>query len=263
MIRLLRRKPDSDDFELAAFRTDDIPPYAILSHTWIDGQEVTYDELIALTKKDKTGYVKIRFCSERAAHDGLEYFWVDTCCINKATHEELARAITSMFRWYQRAAKCYVFLSDVELPHDAPDLQTYHITWKDAFRKSRWFTRGWTLQELIAPRTVEFFSKEGKALGNRISLELDIHEVTQIPVQALRGSPLSEFSVDERLSWVATRETTIGEDKAYCLLGILGVLIPLIWGEGEKHALSRVRKKAKKVHEKRKIENLRDLPGAF
>lgn len=234
------------DFHLTNFKDDDLPPYAILSHTWTEGEEVTYDELVAGTVKAKAGYAKLRFCGERAAQDGLQYFWVDTCCINKATSDELSTAINSMFRWYQRASKCYVFLSDIQVPNEVVDTQSYRITWEDAFRRSRWFTRGWTLQELLAPASVEFFSKEGKRLGSKISLEQEIHEVTKIPIGALRGQRLSEFSVNERMSWAATRRTTIGEDKAYCLLGIFGIFMPLIYGEGEDHALQRLRKKTRK-----------------
>lgn len=167
-----------------------------------------------------------------------------------------------MFRRYQHAARCQVFLSDVVLPHDAPDLQLYHITWKSAFRRSRWFTRGWTLQELIAPPTVEFFSKEGKALGNKISLEHDLHEVTQIPVQALRESLLSDFSVNERMSWAAKRKTTTKEDQVYCLLGIFEVFIP-IYGEGEEHARLRLEREVEQRQEKQGKGKLRDLLGAF
>ena len=261
MMRLLKLLPDGD-FQLESFN-DDPPPYAILSHTWIEAQEVIYDDLIAGTGKEKAGYNKLRFCGERAAQDGLHYFWVDTCCINKRSEPELSGAINSMFRWYQEAAKCYVYLSDVVLPHDAPDLQLYHIIWKTSFRKSRWFTRGWTLQELIAPPVVEFFSKEGKALGNKISLEQDIHEATQIPVRALRGSRLSDFSVDERMSWAAKRKTTVKEDQVYCLLGIFGVFIPLIWGEGETNARLRLEREVQQQRETQGIETPRDSPGTF
>lgn len=160
-MRLLRCKSD-DDFELVTFNPDDLPPYAILSNTWTDGEEVTYDELVMGTGKGKAGYAKIHFCGERAAQDGLQYFWVDTCCINKSASDELNTAINSMFRWYQRATKCYVYLSDVQVSEEVIDVQSFRVTWEDAFRRSRWFTRGWTLQELLAPSTVEFFSKEGK-----------------------------------------------------------------------------------------------------
>jgi hypothetical protein len=95
---------------------DKIPPYAILSHTWKDGEEVTFQELIDGTGKGKPGYEKIRFCGEQAKRDGLRYFWVDTCCINKSNNTELSEAINSMFRWYCSATRCYVYLSDVSSP---------------------------------------------------------------------------------------------------------------------------------------------------
>jgi hypothetical protein len=119
---LLRAKSD-DDFELVTYITDGLPPYAIPSHTWTEGKEVTYDELLVDAGKGKAGYAKIRFCGERAAEDGLQYFWVDTCCINKATNNELSAAINSMFRWYQRASKCYVYLSDGQVPDEVIDVQ--------------------------------------------------------------------------------------------------------------------------------------------
>jgi hypothetical protein len=243
-MRLLRHRAD-DDFELITFHDDDIPPYAILSHTWTGG-EVTYDDLVAGVGKTKTGYVKIHFCGERAAEDGLEYFWVDSCCINKATSDELSTAINSMFSWYQRATKCYVYLSDVQLPDELVDAEEFQITWKNAYQRSRWFTRGWTLQELLAPASVEFFSKEGRRLGSKISLEQEVSEMTQIPIGALRGQHLSEFSVDERMSWAVKRKTTVKEDKAYCLLGIFGVFMPLIYGEGDDHAFLRLQEEIRK-----------------
>ncbi|KAF1981870.1 HET-domain-containing protein [Aulographum hederae CBS 113979] len=192
--------------------------------------------------KRKRGYAKIRFCGERAAQDGLQYFWVDTCCINKSTIQELQTAINSMFRWYQGASKCYVYLSDVQVPAEVINAQDFRITWVEAFRRSRWFTRGWTLQELLAPAHVEFFSKEGKRLGSRISLEQEIHKTTGVPVSALRGQQaLSKFSVEERMSWAAKRTTTFVEDKVYCLLGIFDIFLPLIYGEGEAYATDRLR----------------------
>ena len=247
MMRLISYRT-KDDFKLTTFNDESLPPYAILSHTWADSQEeVTYGELVSGMGKEKAGYAKLRFCGERAAKDGLKYFWVDTCCINKATSDELGTAINSMFRWYQRAAKCYVFLSDVAVPDNVADPQLYRITWENAFRKSRWFTRGWTLQELLAPASVEFFSKEGRPLGSKISLEQEVHETTQIPLEVLRGQRLSEISVDERMSWAVRRKTTIKEDKAYCLLGIFGVFMPLIYGEGEDHALLRLKEEIQKL----------------
>jgi hypothetical protein len=223
------------------FFGDDVPRYAILSHTWgADGEEVTYKDLMDGTGKNKAGYDKIRFCGEQAKRDGLKFFWVDTCCIDKSSSAELQEAINSMFRWYRDAAKCYVYLADVSASvADANALSNQ--PWVSAFRKSRWFTRGWTLQELIAPASAEFFSKEGVELGNRRSLERHIYEVTGIPVKALRGHPLSEFSIHERMIWAEKRRTTRIEDKAYSLLGIFDVHMPLIYGEGGEKSFRRLR----------------------
>jgi hypothetical protein len=145
-------------FSLTEFFGHNIPSYAILSHTWgSDGEEVTYRDLVDHTGKDKVGYAKIEFCGRRATTDDLQYFWVDTCCIDKSSSAELSEAINSMFHWYQKAARCYAYLSDVSV-HEFD--QTDRL-WKSAFLQSRWFSRGWTLQELIAPALVEFFSQEG------------------------------------------------------------------------------------------------------
>ncbi|KAL5114259.1 hypothetical protein ACEQ8H_007868 [Pleosporales sp. CAS-2024a] len=245
MLRLLKSLPGGG-FSLTSFDDEHPPPYAILSHTWEEGQEVTYDELLKGTGMHKSGYGKLHFCGERAAADGLEYFWVDTCCIDKATNDELSTAINSMFRWYQRADKCYVYLADVTVPQEVSHAEVYRISWEQSFRKSRWFTRGWTLQELLAPASVEFFSREGRRLGSRISLELEIHEITKISIHAMTGRKLSDFSVEERMSWAGGRETTKKEDKAYCLLGIFGIHMPLIYGEREEHAFLRLREEIQK-----------------
>ncbi|KAF7574509.1 vegetative incompatibility protein HET-E-1 [Pyrenophora tritici-repentis] len=220
---------------------DKTPPYAILSHTWKEGQEVTFTDLKGLDNaadanaRNKEGYQKLRFCAQQAKRDGLEYFWVDTCCIDKSNNTELSKAINSMFRWYQNAKKCYVFLSDVGSDTLEGDDET-------AFKQSRWFKRGWTLQELLAPHSVEFFSKEGVRLGDKESLKHTIHEVTGISMKALSGSDLSEFDIAKRFSWAANRQTTEEEDEAYCLFGIFGVHLPLIYGEGKERALKRLKK---------------------
>jgi hypothetical protein len=260
-MRLLKCLPGDGDFELTTFDDNSAPSYAILSHTWTAGQEVTYKDLVEGTGTNKSGYAKLRFCGERAAADGLEYFWVDTCCIDKATSDELSMAINSMFRWYQRAASCYVHLTDVSVPEEVTDAEAFRRSWEQAFRRSRWFTRGWTLQELLAPASVEFFSREGKRLGSRISLEQEIHEITGIPCEALRGQKLSEFSVEERMRWAAGRTTTLKEDKVYCLLGIFGVFLSLIYGEGEDYATLRLREEIQK-RQQGQIIDLQDLPSA-
>jgi hypothetical protein len=262
-MRLLKRLPAGGGFELTSFSDDCAPPYAILSHTWTDGQEVTYNELLAGTGTDKDGYTKIRFCGERAAADRLEYFWVDTCCIDKSTSDELSTAINSMFCWYQRAAKCYVYLTDVLVPEDVINPEAFRISWEQAFQRSRWFTRGWTLQELLAPASVEFFSQDGKRLGSRISLEQKIHSVTNIPIEALRGQSLIEFSVEERMSWAAKRTTTVKEDKVYCLLGIFRVFLSLIYGEGEEYAMLRLKEEIQKRQQGRGNVAVQDLSGVY
>ena len=221
------------------FGKDSIPPYAILSHTW-GNEEVSFADLENGTGERKAGYRKILFCGEQAACDKLQYFWVDTCCIDKRNLNEVSKAINSMFRWYQNAVKCYVFMSDVAT--SSTNAETHQSAWEAAFRNSRWFTRGWTLQELIAPASVEFFSLQHRRLGNKQSLERQIHDVTGVPVEALQGRPLNHFSIAERMSWAENRETTEEEDGAYCLLGIFGVFMSLIYGEGKAHALNRLRR---------------------
>ena len=238
-MRLLKIN-NNNSFSLTTFVGSNIPSYAILSHTWeADNQELTFQDVINETGRNKTGYRKIQFCGDQAKKDGLEYFWVDSCCIDKTSSAELSEAINSMFRWYQNAVKCYVYLSDIStsdvissMPSQLPD--------DSAFRQSRWFTRGWTLQELLAPPSLEFFSKEGKLLGNRTTLELNISDITGIAVKALQGTPMSQFSIDERMSWAAKRQTTIEEDQAYCLLGIFNIHLPLIYGEGVENAFIRL-----------------------
>ena len=219
---------------------DQIPPYAVLSHTWgSDTDEVTFKDLIDGTGKDKAGYGKIQFCGDQARQDGLEYFWIDTCCINKTHYAELSQAIKSMFSWYHNATRCYVYLSDVSRPPlDTSDV--YPRPWEPDFRKSKWFTRGWTLQELLAPRSVEFFCQERKRLGDKRSLRQQIYEITGIPELALQGTPLSQFSVNERLSWMEHRQTKLEEDRAYSLLGIFDVYISPIYGEGTGSAFKRL-----------------------
>ncbi|KIX02910.1 uncharacterized protein Z518_08853 [Rhinocladiella mackenziei CBS 650.93] len=247
-IRLLyaRRVSRSTVTQCASWNLTVVVSYAyrrILSHTWgADEDEVTFNDLYSGSGKNKAGYTKIQFCGQQARKNGLQYFWVDTCCINKANLTELAEAITSMFRWYRDAAKCYVYLSDVSVYNNDHSHPPQQWPWESAFRKSRWFTRGWTLQELLAPKSVEFFSREGERLGDRNLLEQVIHEITDIPISALRGTPMSHFSDDEKIRWAAKRHTKKIEDKAYCLLGIFGVFMSLRYGEGD-NAFSRLEKK--------------------
>ena len=237
---------------------EDIPSYAILSHTWgADDDEVTFNDLKDGSAKSKAGYAKIQFCGDQARRDGLLYFWVDTCCIDKANNTELGEAIVLMFSWYQKAVKCYVYLSDVSVRSNDDKSQS-ECTKDSAFNKSRWFTRGWTLQELLAPKSVEFFSRECELLGDRNTREQEIHEATGIPITALRGSRLSNFTVDERMRWVEKRTTKRKEDKAYCLLGIFDLSMSLRYGEGEQ-ALVRLKKKIGLSYAKGAIPNSGDV----
>ncbi|KAF1828268.1 kinesin light chain [Decorospora gaudefroyi] len=214
-----------------------IPPYAILSHRWGDS-EVLFEDIGDKTYKEKEGYRKIEFCAEQAAKDQLQYFWIDTCCINKWNLRELSKAINSMFRWYKDAAKCYVFLPDVSASAAADIRQ--ERAWEASFRASEWFNRGWTLQELIAPASVEFFSSENQRIGDKASLEQLLHEITRIPTKALQNGLLDEFPVHERMEWARHRRTTEEEDEVYCLLGILNIFMPASYGEGKEQAWRRL-----------------------
>ncbi|KAF2726723.1 HET-domain-containing protein, partial [Polyplosphaeria fusca] len=267
LIRLLQRKLDG----AIVFReptSDHVPAYAILSHTW-GQEEVTLQDIEAGADRSKTaskaGWAKIQFCADQAAADGLQYFWVDTCCIDKKNAVELGAAINSMFRWYQNAARCYVYLSDV---FKAGNRANSERAWDEAFKTSRWFTRGWTLQELIAPREVDFFSVEGQRLGSKLLLAAEIHEVTGIPESALRGDALSTFSIKQQRSWAERRTTTIEEDGVYCLIGICGVAMVLNYGEGREHALRRLEKEIDTLYKGADFEqyavrlNLRSFPEA-
>ncbi|KAH7327105.1 hypothetical protein BKA65DRAFT_62245 [Rhexocercosporidium sp. MPI-PUGE-AT-0058] len=239
-MRLLQYNSDGN-FSLTEFFDNAIPEYAILSHRW-GTEEATFEDLQKGIGTKKAGYEKIRFCGERARGDGLKYFWVDTCCIDKSSSTELAEALNSMFRWYRDAARCYVYLLDVSaVKQKAGDTST-ECTWESAFRDSEWFTRSWTLQELLALCAVEFFSQQGKRLGDKEILGRQIQEVIGIPISALEGAPLSQFSIEERLSWAENRQTTRPEDKAYSLLGMFGIHLLPIYGEGKEHAFRRLKK---------------------
>ena len=247
LMRLLRYEDDGR-LTITSFDDNAIPQYAILSHTWgADAEEVTFADLAEGGGMHKPGYKKIRFCGEQAQQDGLQYFWVDTCCIDKSDKAELSSAIQSMFRWYQNATKCYVYLSDVSTKKKKFDDMIPQFTWESAFRSSRWFTRGWTLQELLAPNVVEFFSQEWERLGDKISLRLLIKKITGIPCEALDGTPLSQFSVDERLRWKGDRQTKREEDAWYSLLGIFDVEIAPAYSEGAANAFRRLKDEIDKL----------------
>jgi hypothetical protein len=196
------------------------PKYAILSHTWESQQEVTYQDSNLESSKSKTGYQKIRKTCELALSDGLDYVWIDTCCIDKSSSAELTEAINSMFLWYQEASVCYVYLAD---------------KFKGSrLRDCRWFTRGWTLQELIAPEVITFFDNSWGCIGSKNSLMDQLTVITRIDSDILgHRAPISSACIAKRFSWAAGRKTTRVEDIAYCLLGICNIHMPMLYGEGK------------------------------
>jgi len=207
-----------------------VPPYAVLSHRWGD-DEVTFQSIksgwYSGRLKARPWPNKLEGCCRQAAKDNLAYIWVDTCCIDKTNSAELGEAINSMFAWYNKASKCYAYLSDV--PSDDVARSPGSM-----FRASNWFTRGWTLQELLAPKEVYFYNGDWRPIGSKHGMSSVVQEITGIPRAYLRGwADLHEASVAQRMSWAAKRQTTRTEDAAYCLLGLFGVVMPMIYGEKE------------------------------
>ncbi|RSL89393.1 hypothetical protein CDV31_015882 [Fusarium ambrosium] len=215
---------NSATLEIKEFFSNDIPAYAILSHRWLDG-EVSLKDMHDGTATTKAGYQKIKRCCDQALKDGLGFAWVDTCCIDKTSSAELTESINSMYRWYQNAAVCYAYLADVETTDPSKDA---------SFQESVWFTRGWTLQELIAPVTVEFFNCAWEKIGTKESLKDIISSITNIDAAMLEGADPDDFSIAKRMSWAAKRTTTRLEDRAYSLLGFFKVNMPMLYGEGER-----------------------------
>ncbi|KAI4601788.1 hypothetical protein KJ359_010652 [Pestalotiopsis sp. 9143b] len=244
--------------------------YAILSHTWGD-QEVIFQEWEQLfpsgaikgqcphVRHDgidkKAGYHKVVQACEQARRDGIRYLWCDTMCINKESSAELSEAINSMFKWYRDAKVCYVYLTDVTFPskktrHGLVPTQSNFPGWfpyamerkqdddfsemKARFMASRWWTRGWTLQELLAPKNVAFFTLDWMLLGHKSGIAPWISSRTRIHREALEdATTISNFSIAQRMSWAASRTTTVVEDMAYCLLGIFDINMPMLYGQGE------------------------------
>ncbi|KAK4156166.1 heterokaryon incompatibility protein-domain-containing protein [Chaetomidium leptoderma] len=218
--------------EIHEFLSDtDVEPYAILSHTWAE-DEVTFEDLQSLPKETlaaKKGFAKIYHCCVQAAADGYGWAWVDTCCIDKRSSAELSEAINCMFRWYKNAAICYVYFADVQA--HATGLGDIH----HELACARWFTRGWTLQELLASREMVLYSRDWKRIGTKHDLAINLAWITGIEVKYLRGVvSLATASVSKRMSWAAQRSTSRTEDIAYCLLGIFDINMPLLYGEGKK-----------------------------
>ncbi|MCJ1361134.1 hypothetical protein MMC16_000231 [Acarospora aff. strigata] len=220
---------NSSTLQLKDFPANQIPVYAILSHTWgKDEEEVLFADMERGRAEGKAGYKKIRNSCKLAAAHGLDYIWIDTCCIDKSSSAELSEAINSMFSWYQKARICFAYLTDVSMSVDTEISNS-------EFAKSVWFRRGWTLQELIAPSQLVFFSREWIEVGSKATLRNTLAEITGIDVGILTGVRNLDFaSIAKRMSWASHRATTRIEDIAYSLMGLFDVNMPMLYGEGEK-----------------------------
>ncbi|KAL8377182.1 hypothetical protein RB595_008048 [Gaeumannomyces hyphopodioides] len=225
--------------DLHQFSSDEqVPRYAIISHTW-GPEEISlrdWETLDRAALKSRQGYFKIKRARIQAIDDGLEWVWVDTCCIDRTSPAEVEEAVNSMFRWYGRSSVCYAYLEDIAQPVLGASLS-------DAMRVSRWFTRGWTLQELIAPPEVVFYSTGWEVLGTKAGLAAVLESLTGVDAGVLLGTtdPTGgAVSASRRMSWAAGRRTSRPEDVAYCLLGLFGAPMPLLYGEGRERAFRRL-----------------------
>ncbi|KAM7192041.1 vegetative incompatibility protein HET-E-1 [Naviculisporaceae sp. PSN 640] len=215
-----------DSQELDTFYDEGIPPYAILSHTWTRDRkhpEVLFEHMERPDRVHMLRYGKIEQTCRLAKSRGLDWVWIDTCCIDKSSSAELSEAINSMFRWYTNSSICFVHLED--MGDEGENLAN-----------CRWPGRGWTLQELLAPPAVEFYDKRWQHIGDRSALAQDIQSITGIPTIYLQEPrrDIRQARVGEKMSWAANRVTTRKEDTAYCLLGLFYVNMPLLYGEGDK-----------------------------
>ena len=228
--------------KILEFCDDDATKYAILSHRWIVPTEVDYEEMVDLVKMDRQerdeirgrlGYRKIVDTCKQAKQDGYEWVWVDTCCIDNRSSAELSEAINSMYRWYRNSQVCYAYLHDVSgssFPTERDDGR-YHKSngWPE------WFLRGWTLQEMIAPRDVQFFNKDWQPIGDKKMLAQILALITGVPERILtNGLEGNRPCIAQIISWASNRTTTRVEDRAYSLMGLLDVNMPMLYGEGKK-----------------------------
>ena len=229
----------TDRAELKYFNgPEDVPDgYAILSHVWSKPphapeqtfQEVQYIYSRCTPDQNPRDYMgpKIRECCVLAQRHGYKWVWNDTCCIDKSSSAELSEAINSMFHYYSRADICYAYLADV----DAADGDLHRIN--SQFQRSEWHKRGWTLQELLAPEVVLFVSSKWELIGTKADLSEALELATGIPVDVLTLlKRVHDASLSQRMSWALSRVTTRLEDRAYCLMGIFGVNMPTLYGEG-------------------------------
>lgn len=236
-MRLLkfRERDDSEhlDISIHEYNSHEAPPYAILSHKWgptedeVSFREITQADHYDLAKQKK-GFGKLEGCCRQALKDNLSHAWIDTCCIDKSSSAELSEAINSMFNWYGQARVCYVYLEDVKSEQDL-------YSPGSSFRNSQWFKRGWTLQEMIAPTNTRFFAADWIELGHKHQLAELLQEITKVSQFLLLNSQkLKDFCASQKMYWASGRQTTRVEDRAYSLLGLFNINIPILYGEGSR-----------------------------
>ena len=211
------------------FFDSQIPKYAILSHRWGE-KEVSFQQMSKGRAPKGPGLTKIEgFCC-LAAKNGYHWVWIDTCCIDKKSSAELSEAINSMFSWYVRAQECYVHLSDVSVSYERPSHGSARF--EEEFTRSQWFTRGWTLQELLAPRRISFYNLNWIFIGVKSDLLDEVSKATNIEKRYL--SEPGYACVAQKMSWLSHRKTSRIEDMSYCMFGLFGINLPLLYGEGER-----------------------------
>jgi hypothetical protein len=238
------------------------PPeeYVILSHTWGDDevlfQDMKADDAASLAAaRGKKGWDKIQYTCDQARKNRYQYAWIDTCCIDKSSSAELSEAINSMFRWYSEASCCYAYLEDYEIPRGAGRAACgssggveFEVT-RERLARCRWFTRGWTLQELIAPRNMVFYGRGWSQLGTKETLQQMLSEITGVDEEVLDVMEyMYNLPAGRRMSWAARRQTAREEDMAYCLMGLFGINMPLLYGEGGDRAFVRLQEEVIRRH---------------
>ena len=233
------------DITLCNYHNEELPPYAILSHRWGPAdEEVSYLDFTTQKNlsKQKKGFKKIQQCCRLASRDGLSHAWIDTCCINKDSSAELSEAINSMFDWYRRSAVCYAYLNDVA----SPSVEDFTKS-GSSFRASQWFTRGWTLQEMIAPINVIFFAADWSQIGQKRQMAKVLRDITNVSEEVLfdPAATLDKICVAQKMSWASGRRTTRIEDRAYSLIGLFNINLPIIYGE-RSHAFIRLQEEIMK-----------------
>ncbi|KAH7074500.1 heterokaryon incompatibility protein-domain-containing protein, partial [Paraphoma chrysanthemicola] len=219
------------DLAIREFVADDAPPYLIVSHRWREDEVLFADLNVSSSSmpdvQSKKGFAKLRTTCRIASQMGLRYLWIDTCCIDKSSSSDVAEAVVSMYDWYANARCCIAYLDDIHVTSD--------------LSQSSWFSRGWTLPELIAPEQVIFYSTDWIELGTKASLSLEVSITTGIEESVLwHRNSLDRVCVSEKLSWAARRSTTRPEDESYALMGLFGIRMLPMYGEGRERAFMRL-----------------------